>query len=135
MVGGTAEPFELQSNDLVVVPENRRFVYVLGEVTRPGRYAIGDGETLTATDALSVAGGLNSRGTNRRVALVRPNEEGVYTTRVFNIDEFLRDGDSDANPVMRPGDVLFFGQPRGITLADLSRYIGPILLIDTLFGR
>lgn len=135
LVNDEAEPFELQSDDLVVVPENKRFVYVLGEVTRPGRFAIADNETLTATDALANAGGLNSRGTNRRVALVRPNEDGVYTAQIFNIDEFLRDGDLDANPVMRPGDVLFFGQPKGITFADVSRYIGSILLIDTLFSR
>lgn len=135
LVSDESEPFVLQADDLVVVPENRRFVYVLGEVTRPGRFAIADNETLTATDALANAGGLNSRGTNRRVALVRPNEDGVYTAQVFNIDEFLRDGNLDSNPVMRPGDVLYFGQPKGITFGDVSRYIGSILLIDTLFSR
>lgn len=135
LVSDESEPFVLQSDDLVVVPENRRFVYVLGEVTRPGRFAIADNETLTVTDALANAGGLNSRGTNRRVALVRPNEDGVYTAQVFNIDEFLRDGNLDSNPVMRPGDVLYFGQPKGITFGDVSRYIGSILLIDTLFSR
>ncbi|MCH8977695.1 MAG: polysaccharide biosynthesis/export family protein [Armatimonadetes bacterium] len=135
LAGEPAEPFELESDDLVVVPENRRFVYVLGEVSEPGRYAIPDGQTLTAADALAIAGGLNLRGTNRRVALVRPNEDGVYTARVFNIDEFLKDGKTDSNPVMRPGDVLFFGQPKGITFADVSRYIGSLLLIESLFGR
>ncbi|MCH7905078.1 MAG: SLBB domain-containing protein [Armatimonadetes bacterium] len=131
---GRYDKFALMPGDIVFVPDNRRYVYVLGEVERPGRYAIRDNERLTAADALSLAGGVNAEGTTRRVALVRVGPDGKYVVQTFHIDEFLKDGIEGANPAMLPGDFLYFGEPKGITIDSITKLASAALLFDVFLG-
>lgn len=78
---------ELQSHDLikdpvVTVEYMNLSVSVIGEVNRPGRYAI-DKDRLTILDALSQAGDLTIYG-NREKVLVLRNENG--TQRVYGVN-------------------------------------------------
>jgi polysaccharide biosynthesis/export protein len=57
---------DLRANDIVFVPQVQKF-YVYGEVDKPGAYPVEDG--LNVMRAIAIAGGLTSRGSDRRVHL------------------------------------------------------------------
>lgn len=76
----------LVKDPVVVVELLNVSVSVMGEVTRPGRYAI-DRDRMTVLDVLSMAGDLTIYGKRENVLLIR-HEEGVQKT--YHLD--LRSG-------------------------------------------
>ncbi|MCB8931897.1 MAG: SLBB domain-containing protein [Fimbriimonadaceae bacterium] len=133
VVGGPDAAFELQSGDFVYVPRNERWVYALGEVNSPGQFIIPDGQTWTAADLLGKAHGLGGQGTLRRVTLLRAGPDGKVVPTKFNLDEFLKDGRVESNPQLQVGDVLFFGEPKGITIGTLSQLGQAAFYFDAIF--
>jgi protein involved in polysaccharide export with SLBB domain len=127
--------FNLQANDLVVVERNERSLYVLGEVTTAGRYLMEDNRTYRVTDALAAAGGLGQRGTFRRVYLARAGADGKTVLRQFNLDEFLKDGKLESNPLLQPGDCILFGQPNGLSFSAASQVLSSFVLLNTLVRK
>lgn len=71
-----AEP-SLQSGDSIEVPAADQF-YVYGEVTTPGKYRIEP--NMTVIQAISRAGGVTPRGSERRVDIKRMGDHGSYVT-------------------------------------------------------
>lgn len=128
-------PFTLQAGDTVYVGRNERAVYALGEVTEPGKFLIPDNQQIDAAGLLARAKGLNSSGSLRRVVLIRPDADGKYVARQFNLDEFLKDGKTEANPQLMPGDILLFGTPKGITFGSVAQIASTALLFQTLLNR
>lgn len=135
VAGEEYTPFVMRDKDIVLVQENVDYIYVLGEVSQPGRYPMPDNQNLTASDALAIANGLGPEGTLRRVVLLRPNAEGEFIPFQFNLDEFLKDGNEEANPKLQSGDILLFDTPRGITFEVISRVVSSALLLDNIFRR
>ncbi|MBC8063735.1 MAG: hypothetical protein H7Y17_02820, partial [Chlorobia bacterium] len=71
---------------------------------------------------------------SRRNNLVRPNADGKLAIKaVFNLDEFLKDGKQESNPIVEPGDILYFGQPKGVTGQTVLQAISGALLIQSVF--
>jgi polysaccharide export outer membrane protein len=132
---GKPSGFRLQSGDTILVRRNESFVYVMGDVAQPGRYAFADNEVIRAADALAKAKGLNPRGTNRRVVHITAGADGKYLARQFHIDDWLKLGDPKANPELKPGDVLFFGTPKGINPANILQFATTIFYLDRIFDR
>lgn len=130
--GDPAPKFQLQSDDVVFVSRNERVIYALGELAKPGVFPMPDERNLFATDALALAGGLSLKGTLRRVSLIRVGSDGKFMSQNFNLDEFLKDGKKEANPVLKAGDILLFGEPKGITLGNVSQIVSTALLLDRL---
>lgn len=60
--------------DTVYVPRAPAF-YIYGEISRPGNYRVD--RNMTMRQALAAGGGLTSRGTERRLRVVRRNAQGV----------------------------------------------------------
>ncbi len=127
--------FAMESGDLVYVNRNERAFTVLGQVARPGKFLFKDGEKLRVTDALAKAGGLDGKGTMRRVYLARADENGKTQITQFHLDDFLKDGRLESNPELRPGDYLLFGQPKGVTLAGAIQAISGGMLLNSLIGN
>ncbi len=117
--GGRVEDPKLVADDLVYVDENRRSFFVFGHVAHTGRYPMMDGRTYHATDALATAGGLDEKGSMRRVFLYHANPNGKPTIQEFNLDEFLKDGKLASNPELQPGDALLFSEPKGLTAGSI----------------
>jgi polysaccharide export outer membrane protein len=65
----------LVGGDSLVVPRAENF-YVTGEVTAPGTYHIEPG--MTVIQAVARAGGINERGSERRIQLKRLGKNGQY---------------------------------------------------------
>ncbi len=86
----------LEGGDAIYVPRAPTF-YIYGEVTKPGNYRIERG--MTMRQAIAEAGGLTSRGTERRLRVVRPNAQGV-SEKVA----------TDLNDPVAPGDVIYVNE-------------------------
>jgi polysaccharide export outer membrane protein len=88
-----AKNIELRSGDSVFVPE-APVIYVYGEVNKGGRFRLEPG--MTVMQAISVAGGVTPRGSERRAKLRRRGADGKWH-------------ESDAKPfdTVRPNDVIY----------------------------
>jgi len=102
----TAGKFVVRPQVSVNVLEVRsRQVSVLGEVGKPGRYAL-DGATSSLTDLLAQAGGINAEGDNH-VVVVR-NSGGKETRATIDVSEMARAGtDGSQNVRLENGDVVY----------------------------
>lgn len=65
----------LLGGDSLVVPRAERF-YVYGEVTTPGTYHLEPG--MSVIQGIARAGGINERGSERRIQLKRLGKDGQY---------------------------------------------------------
>lgn len=76
-------------------------VHVLGRVQAPGTYRLGPSVRLA--EALGMAGGVESGGSQRRVELRR----GTEKPKRVDLLQFTRRGDLNANPFLQDNDVIF----------------------------
>lgn len=81
-----------------------RQVAVLGEVARPGRYALEDGST-RLTDLLALAGGIAPGGGDEVVVTGRRGGEAL-ALRV-DVPAMMRSGERSADPELQPGDTIY----------------------------
>jgi len=81
-----------------------RQVSVLGEVARPGRYAL-EASNLSLTDVLALAGGITTTG-YERVTVVR-NRGGQSESVEVNVGDIARAGDLSRDLRIENGDKIF----------------------------
>ena len=86
-----------------VLEVRSRQVTVLGQVNRPGKFAL-DGSDAKLTDILALAGGVNANGADTVTILVRRSDP---QKREINLPEMLRDGDLSANLKIESGDMIY----------------------------
>lgn len=124
----------LQNGDLVVVPRNEKRLYVLGEVSQSGAFTMDEKRTYHLADAITLAGGLNGRGVFRRITVVRAGADGRLKPTQYNLDEFLKDGKTASNPVLQPGDAVYVGTSKGLTLGSITQAVSGVLLLQAIGG-
>ncbi len=86
----------VRAGDTIYVPRAPTF-YIYGEVSRPGNYRVD--RNMTMRQALAAGGGLTSRGTERRLRVVRRNAQGV--------PEKIS---TDLNDPVAPDDVIYVNE-------------------------
>ena len=92
-------------NDAVVIVEmENTYVNVLGEVNRPGRYALTK-DNMTVLDAIGLAGDLAIQGKRENVMLVR-NEDGQAKTYQLDLNNLGKVVTSPAYYIQQ-GDVVY----------------------------
>jgi polysaccharide export outer membrane protein len=75
----------VQGGDIIHVPvDDLLLIYVNGAVRRPDVFKVKRSEPLTVLRAVTMAGGINERGSERRVQVVRQQPDG--TARVIPVD-------------------------------------------------
>jgi protein involved in polysaccharide export with SLBB domain len=101
----TIQNLELFDGDIISVPSIKMFVYVYGEVVRPGRYDMVPGYKVS--DYLNLAGGPTSRASLSSVELNRPVENGGQS-QVFkvNANDILKRGQTKNDMEVYGGDVI-----------------------------
>jgi polysaccharide export outer membrane protein len=109
----------LETGDAIVVPEDLvGFVFILGEVNRPGAFRL-RGE-MRVLEALALAGGLTEKAGVERAYVLRGR-----TTRVpADLGALLIRGDQQHNVVLQPGDLIFVPEDldnRVYVLGDVNR--------------
>lgn len=87
-----------------VIQVRSRQVSVLGNVLRPGRYAL-DETNLTLTDILALAGGISPGGAD--IVTVVTNRGGSEKKLEINVAEMIAKGDMSANFEIQNGDTIF----------------------------
>ena len=90
---------------VITVPKLVRQVTVLGEVKNAGTYPV-EGPT-RLLDALGKAGGPTERAALERVRIYRGGQLDQPEAVVAGRDHLLFEGDSKADPLLEPGDVVF----------------------------
>ncbi|TAJ53472.1 MAG: hypothetical protein EPN60_06575 [Nevskiaceae bacterium] len=88
--GAGQQYFELLAGDTVVVPKAELF-YIYGEVKSPNAYKLKPG--LTVIQALSLAGGLSDKGSDRRIDIRRRDDEGELRTQAATLSDALLPND------------------------------------------
>ena len=83
-VNSLAKDFELKPGDTIHVDRGPTY-YIYGEVTRAGAYPVQAGQTVM--QAISIAGGITPRGSERRLKMRRPGPDG----QVVETDAKLQD--------------------------------------------
>jgi len=79
-----AKPFRLKAGDTVNV-ERAPVFYIYGEVTRSGAYRLEP--NMTVMQAIAAGGGVTPRGSERRLKMRRPNDQG----KLLETDAKLQD--------------------------------------------
>ncbi len=125
----------LQAHDILYVPRNERAVYAFGEVQKPGRYLMEDSRTYRLSDVLAEAGGITAAGTTRRVYLLHPTDGGAMKPVVYQLDQYIRNGKLNDNPIVRPNDVVVFDQARPNGISVVTQAVSSFFLLNTLFRR
>lgn len=91
--GDLSRDVHVRSDDLVYVERANRF-YIYGEVQRAGTYRLE--RNMTVIQALSVAGGLNPRGTERGLRVQRRDSDG--NLRILSVK---------SSDLVEPDDVIY----------------------------
>jgi len=97
----------LEAGDVVIVPETKNTVQVLGSVAKPGEYAFTAGQRVT--DALSSAGGPSTDAKIGDIGVVRqqdPTKKSAVAYHV-NLTKYFKSGDETQNLPLLPGDIVY----------------------------
>jgi hypothetical protein len=102
----------LGGDDVLLIPVN-----LWGHVQRPGIYSIPSSYGLI--DLLSAAGGPLKSARLSDVRVIRRNQQVIKV----NVDNFIKTGNSDLLPVLKPGDTVIVSG----NVADIFAYIVGIM--------
>jgi polysaccharide export outer membrane protein len=89
-LGKAGQDVVLQDGDIINVPSAQHF-YITGMVRNPGTFVLDPG--ITVQQAVALAGGLNERGSNRRIKISRL-VNGKLTEVSVELDDRLEPGDT-----------------------------------------
>jgi polysaccharide export outer membrane protein len=101
--GSETENMVLQPDDILIVERSKTYI-MYGEVNRIGEYPLNNDTTIFK--AILEAGGFNKWGSESRVKVLRPVDDGKgFETIKVDIEEVL-DGDPTADIFLSPGDIV-----------------------------
>ena len=87
-----------------VLASNGNLVYVLGKVGRPGAFPLNG--PMDVTQALAIAGGLNSFAAENKIKVLRRNDNGQQRSIKFKYGQ-VKDGDKlETNILLKSGDIV-----------------------------
>jgi protein involved in polysaccharide export with SLBB domain len=95
----------LEKGDVIVVPESQNKFAVLGEVRQPGYQAMPDGERMTVSRAINLAGGLQGKPKLSQLYILRAGPEGKADRLPVNFKAVLK-GDLSQDLDVRPDDLI-----------------------------
>jgi polysaccharide export outer membrane protein len=118
-------------NDVIEVPR-ARLVYVMGQVTKPGGYVLNADETVSALQALSMAGGPSQFGSLKNARILRPVQGSTERQQIaVNLSNVMEGKSSDS--VLKPDDILYvpgnLGKNASLRALEAGLQIGTGLII------
>lgn len=120
---------ELEDGDTIYIPEQRRLVYVLGQVSNPAAYEYREGRKLT--EYISMAGGLKDRADLGRIAVVR-EIDGKTQVIPINMNEIINKGRSDLDIEIKENDIIFVPEVFIKGWQDIVSIISGIFYVYTI---
>jgi polysaccharide export outer membrane protein len=102
--GDPAENTQLRADDTIIVATaQRRMYFVLGEIRRPGSYAL-DRET-NILEGITIAGGFTERAAPSRITVVRSTPQGQVVIKI-DMNDILRRGREARSVMLEESDVV-----------------------------
>lgn len=131
VLGQGSDNFRLASGDMILVPEAMDRVTVLGAATKPGYYDIQDGNKLTVSEALSLAGGATPRAALSRARLRHANgkEEPLDLYKISVL------GLQDEDVTLAAGDVIVIPESKGVSVLGAVNRPGMLYLEESKAPR
>jgi len=100
-----ADSFTIMPGDTIFVPK-ADLVYAVGDVTKPGGFPIGENETLSALQVVSLAGGLVKTAAGDKAKILRTVPGSTSRTEIAVNVKKLMAGKTPDIP-LQPQDILF----------------------------
>jgi polysaccharide biosynthesis/export protein len=95
----------IMPNDVISV-SRQEFVYAVGEVTKPGGFSLGEQETITALQVLSLAEGLTRTAASKKAMILRTVTGSKARTQIpIDVKELMAGKASDV--ALQADDILF----------------------------
>lgn len=113
-------------------------VYVLGDVARPGEFAIAGGKRLTVLEAIALAQGTNSAAALTRAAIIRKTGDGA---QIIHIDLKRMAQKADEDKMLMAEDIVVVPRSKGKAFVDATlpaltaSAVGSALAALILLGR
>ena len=95
----------MTAGNIIYVPRGAVQVTVMGLVARPGTFEVRPGERVLGV--LAQAGGVLPEADSSGIVLRRESASGEVVTSIVSLDQMLAGGESDDNPVLEDGDVVY----------------------------
>ena len=92
-------------------------VYVLGDVVRPGEFAMAGGKRLTVLEAIALAQGTNSDAALTRASIIRKTGDGA---KIIPVDLKRMTGKADGDQMLYAEDVVVVPRNRGRAFIDAT---------------
>jgi polysaccharide biosynthesis/export protein len=145
--GDESANITLEVGDVILVPELRNRVLVLGNVRSPGAYDLKDGARLL--DALAAAGGPDSRAALKTVSVARQMPPSTQTSQatqtsqvsqasqayapvaIVDVTKILIAHDYSLNLALQNADIIYVPN-RPVTFADVMQWLAGVSLGLTL---
>ena len=89
-------------SDIAVVEKVR--IFVSGAVRNPNLYEVPRDEPVTLLKAITLAGGTTDRAAEKKVQIMRTDEDGSKTRLTVNLRKIKRGKAED--PILRPDDIV-----------------------------
>jgi polysaccharide biosynthesis/export protein len=101
---------QIRPHDLIAVPR-ADLIYVLGNVRKPGGFALAERESITVLQALSLSEGVDAMGAPQKARILRSAGIGISASEVpIDVKQILA-GKSPDRP-LQPNDILFIPNSR-----------------------
>src|SRR6266550_4275087 len=114
--GNASANVRLTAGDVVIVPESKNKVVIMGGVLRPGPYLFKDGDHVV--DVLSAAGGPTPKAVLSSIGVVRL-EDKKPAVKPVNLDKFYKSADAAQNVALQAGDVVYVPEAGGMSFGEL----------------
>jgi polysaccharide biosynthesis/export protein len=125
---------QMMPNDVISVSK-AEIVYVVGAVTKPGGFPMGQDETLSALQVISLAEGLTNVASTQNAKIIRLSQgSNARTELAVNLKQLLQGRAADVP--LQPGDILFV--PNSAVKSASARSIQAIVAAATgivVYGR
>ena len=108
-------PDVIQPGDMITVSK-AGIVYVVGEVTRPGGFLLGNNTHLTVVKAIALAGGQTTHARMKHVSIVR-HRDGLVEITTVDLKQMMRGREQDIQ--MQPDDILYVPNSGVRTATDI----------------
>lgn len=120
MTGDVTANVPLKAGDMLVIPENKDKIAILGSVGRPG--PVDYTENMTIIDALVQAGGPGAKANLSNLQVVR-YEGGKATTIKVKADQAIQGKDASQNIALKNGDIIYVPE-KGRDFFDILGILG-----------
>jgi len=128
---------QIVPHDVISVPR-ADMVYVIGDVKRSGGFVIGESESMSVLQALSLAEGMNGTADRRGAKILRPNIAGGQRAEMPVDVKAILDGKSE-DVALQADDILFIpdstGKKASLRALETAIQTGTGLLTGLLIWR